>query len=657
MRSPQFTLTANLQNLIGSGLGYLKITLINPNAFASPIKVSGTALVDQLTYVTPIAASVSVTLWGLDVLSPSNCIYKVEAFNSGNTLAWMAYYNNFVGSVSQDLSALTPMNQPTFVAPTFTTANANTFYAGPQSGGAGVPTMRSIVTADVQGVAVVDSPTAPQTITGQTLNLVSAPTNFDAASPIVANSTLHVVGAVKADSTLNVTGDAYFKSGRPWFDVRAFGATGNGSTNDSTNVQAAITAAAVNGGIVFFPPGTYKCNITVPNGVTLLGAGFGWCAPGITPIPSTLKSASGTGATAVVTITLSGGGTEASRIQGLLIQGNNTGTSDVGLLIPNATGNGTVEVIDTAFANFGQQAILQNGPGGHLVMNMCIVEGALSDKTSAIRRGAIEIHASNAQLTNVEVGAGVVNGATITNAALNNCALMIDGTYGIYTGVVAEEAELGIYLTSAASANTFVSCNANLNAGHGWLINDAGNNVFSNCQASNNGQATASTYDGFNLSAASGPNLFSNTLCIINGGFLAGRYGINDASTALPGNSYFNVRTAGSFTAPTNFGGAAGTSTINTASRISFDKGDANVSVTPLVDPDTTLYNSPLTANRTVTLNTTGAWNGAKFRTVRTAAATGASTLTVGSKVLAVGQWVDHQFASGAWFETGFGSL
>jgi parallel beta-helix repeat protein len=542
---------------------------------------------------------------------------------------------------------------------------ANELLGGPASETVAPPVYRTIVDGDVENSsgAILGDPITPQTIAGQPLNLVSSPSNIDAASPIVpsgavtANGTLQTVGEVQADGTFSASGQPYFKSDRPWFDVRAFGATGNGTTNDSTNIQAAITAAAVNGGTVFFPAGTYRCNITLPNGVTLLGAGFGWMAPGLSPIPSILKSASRTGATAVVTIALSARGGEASRILGLLIQGNNTGSGDVGLLLPNAPGNGTVEVIDTAFTNFGQQAVLQHGPGGHLVMNMCLIAGALSDRTSAIRRGAIEIHASNAQLTTIEVGAGIVNGATITNAALNNCAVLVDGTYGIYTGVVAEEAELGFFLTSAASGNTFVACNANLNAGHGWLVNDAANNTFSNCQASNNGQAKASTYDGFNLTVASGPNMFSNTSCIINGGFLAGRYGINDASTALPGNSYFNVRVAGSFSAPTNFAGASGTSTINVAQRISFDKGDASVTVTCLTDPDTTLYNTPLTANRTVTLSTIGAWNGAKFRTVRTANATGASTLTVGSKALAAGQWVEHTFAAGTWVETAFGSL
>jgi hypothetical protein len=61
-----------------------------------------------------------------------------------------------------------------------------------------------------------------------------------------------------------------------------------------------------------------------------------------------------------------------------------------------------------------------------------------------------------------------------------------------------------------------------------------------------------------------------------------------------------------------------------------------------------------------VTLSTTGAHNGARFRIVREAAATGASALNVGAgplKALAAGQWCDVIFDGSAWRLVGSGSL
>lgn len=59
------------------------------------------------------------------------------------------------------------------------------------------------------------------------------------------------------------TGDAYFASGRPWYDVRAFGAKGDGSTDDLGAINAAIGALAKNGGVLVFPPGRYLVSNTV----------------------------------------------------------------------------------------------------------------------------------------------------------------------------------------------------------------------------------------------------------------------------------------------------------------------------------------------------------------------------------------------------------
>ena len=61
------------------------------------------------------------------------------------------------------------------------------------------------------------------------------------------------------------------------FNVKTYGATGNGSTNDTTFVQAAIDAAsAAGGGIVYFPHGIYSCaTLNVPSFVRLIGENRG----------------------------------------------------------------------------------------------------------------------------------------------------------------------------------------------------------------------------------------------------------------------------------------------------------------------------------------------------------------------------------------------
>lgn len=60
------------------------------------------------------------------------------------------------------------------------------------------------------------------------------------------------------------------------FNVKDYGAVGDGSTDDTTSIQDAIDAA-VDGGIVFVPPGTYMVDpavsLNLTTGITLMGAG------------------------------------------------------------------------------------------------------------------------------------------------------------------------------------------------------------------------------------------------------------------------------------------------------------------------------------------------------------------------------------------------
>ncbi|MGA9883597.1 MAG: glycosyl hydrolase family 28-related protein [Candidatus Acidiferrales bacterium] len=65
-------------------------------------------------------------------------------------------------------------------------------------------------------------------------------------------------------STLNVTGNETVLGPRPRIDVTAYGAKGDGATNDTVAIQAAITAACAQSArpTVFFPPGSYLVSQT-----------------------------------------------------------------------------------------------------------------------------------------------------------------------------------------------------------------------------------------------------------------------------------------------------------------------------------------------------------------------------------------------------------
>lgn len=100
------------------------------------------------------------------------------------------------------------------------------------------------------------------------------------------------------------------------------------------------------------------------------------------------------------------------------------------------------------------------------------------------------------------------------------------------------------------------------------------------------------------------------------------------------------------------------TAVINNRVGISDDRGDASVTLTAGVDYTVQRFATTLTANRTVTLSTTGAVRGHKFRVTRSGL--GAFTLDVGGlKTIAsaTAAWVDAEFDGTAWRLTGYGTL
>jgi len=73
---------------------------------------------------------------------------------------------------------------------------------------------------------------------------------------------------------LLVSNSLSIKGPRPWADVRAYGAVGDNVTDDTTAIQAAITAIPSTGGTVFLPQGNYKvtASLTYKDALTVRGS-------------------------------------------------------------------------------------------------------------------------------------------------------------------------------------------------------------------------------------------------------------------------------------------------------------------------------------------------------------------------------------------------
>lgn len=87
------------------------------------------------------------------------------------------------------------------------------------------------------------------------------------AAPLLCNSSTSTTLATPLALT--------YSSGWPYYDVRTYGAVGDGSADDTAAVVATLAAIPSTGGIVWFPAGTYKLTsgVTISKPVTLLGAG------------------------------------------------------------------------------------------------------------------------------------------------------------------------------------------------------------------------------------------------------------------------------------------------------------------------------------------------------------------------------------------------
>lgn len=415
------------------------------------------------------------------------------------------------------------------------------------------------------------------------------------------------------------------------FNVRDFGAVGNGVANDTTPIQTAINAAsAVGGGIVFLPAGVYNVTATLliqASGVSLVGvANMYFTDVGSYTNGSEIFWSGGVGGPIVKFAPIEGAAAQAlkgNRVENLYIRGTSTATIGLQLIAVQGGRFSNVFILECTVAD--------------LDLNVATTLGE--------NRGTFRNTFTGLFLRNV-------NGA---------------GQSGI--GIRMDGDQNGAP-SANVNANNFENVSINYTNGQGILINNADSNRFFGCIMGRLGGGT-----GIGLELA-GSNLSDGCVARANTfwAFEAGLGGVIARATALTfasrDNTVFEYSLENGAPLPTIEAGAGFDYHHNrevVAWTASANRGDNSVTLIYGSDALQQLFGTVLTANRTVTINNLGVNGklipaGARMRITRTGG--GAFTLTVQDstptviKILSLSQWVDVVMnAVGGWQISAFGAL
>lgn len=141
----------------------------------------------------------------------------------------------------------------------------------------GIPPNQMGSSLDMNSNQIINLP-APGNLTSplRLQDVVTGISGITAATGTSGHTVPFLDGNNTWSGTNKYTGNAYFSTGRPWADVRAYGAVGDQVTDDTAACQAAIAAiTAIGGGIVYFPPGIYLVTgtLTLSGNIRVIGAG------------------------------------------------------------------------------------------------------------------------------------------------------------------------------------------------------------------------------------------------------------------------------------------------------------------------------------------------------------------------------------------------
>lgn len=214
-------------------------------------------------------------------------------------------------------------------------------------------------------------------------------------------------------------------------NVRSYGATGDGTTDDRAAIVAAIAAVATEGGTVYFPPGDYYTSsaitVSADTGITLLGAGYASSVKSNTASEGCKFAITGDNVT-IRNLRLNGG----------YVSGGQAG--DFGLV--NITDCANTKIDGCTIVNSGHLGIRIRGlavdvtiQGNTFGNHLCSVQSFDTSNTNVPQRIMIDGNSFQANWgTGGETGAiklqaepsrtGITSGHVVSNNIIKNCGQM-----------------------------------------------------------------------------------------------------------------------------------------------------------------------------------------------------------------------------------------
>jgi hypothetical protein len=413
-------------------------------------------------------------------------------------------------------------------------------------------------------------------VTAAWLNNVNAVVNSSAAVPSIAqlrltsstNATFAIVngyttvgdggGGVYAFNAADVTsadnggtiivgndGGRWYLQHNNAVSVKQFGATGNGSTDDTSTIQNAINVAQLTGAELYFPPGTYQyTTLSITGSIKISGAGRNatffhqnsTTNVGIvvnTPSPVIFEGIFfypiGTPtAGAAISLTASTSNTE-SVFRDCSFAGNYIGIETIaaaqwvvdscyfsqyiatGILVQNTTtaDSGDSDVVDCLFSSSGNsaQGILQYSSGGLKISNTKFIGGGYGYLLQlAVGAATSDLLFSNCSLENHTVAAIDISrqgsSGTFANIVVNGCQFAPasggipmsfgDFTAGWLSGVVVNGCNITITNATAIFINDVAVFNV---TGNNFLGVGASQNGITIAAGASNGTIGPNTYN------------------------------------------------------------------------------------------------------------------------------------------------------------------